>query len=308
MKPRKPVLPGQLSDTDLRLLRIYRKVVECGGFSAAEVELNISRAAISIAMNDLESRLALRLCQRGRSGFSLTEEGSEVYEATLQLLAAIEGFRTRVNGLHAQLKGELNIGITDNLVTMPKMHITNALNALKQRGDIRINIRMIPPTEIELGVLDGRLHTGVIPALKTLPGLHYRRLYDEESLLYCSHQHALFERAEITPDDLAACDAVLPAYAQTPQVKTLHEPLKAAASATDREGIAFLILTGQYIGFLPTHYAERWIRDGLMRALSPLEHRYITQYSAITRKGAPSNLVLESYLEELDQRIEADAA
>ncbi len=308
MKSRKPVLPGQLSDTDLRLLRIYRKVVECGGFSAAEVELNISRAAISIAMNDFESRLALRLCKRGRSGFALTEEGREVYEASLQLLAAIEGFRTRVNGLHAQLKGELNIGITDNLVTMPQMHITNALNALRRRGDIRINIRMIPPTDIELGVLDGRLHTGVIPALKTLPGLHYRLLYDEESMLYCSHQHALFGRAEISADELAACDAVLPAYAQTPQIKTLHEPFKDAASATDREGIAFLILTGQYIGFLPTHYAERWIREGLMCALNPAEYGYITQYSAITRKGAPSNLVLESYLEELDQRVAADAA
>ncbi len=308
MKSRKPVLPGQLSDTDLRLLRIYRKVVECGGFSAAEVELNISRAAISIAMNDLESRLALRLCQRGRSGFALTEEGAEVYEATLQLLAAIEGFRTRVNSLHAQLKGELNIGITDNLVTMPQMHITNALNALKQRGDIRINIRMIPPTEIELGVLDGRLHTGVIPALKTLPGLHYRRLYEEESLLYCSHQHALFDAASISAQQLATCDAVLPAYAQTAQVKTLHEPLKAAASATDREGVAFLILTGQYIGFLPTHYAERWIGEGLLRTLSPEQYRYITQYSAITRKGAPSNLVLESYLEELDLLIQAESA
>lgn len=125
---------GQLGDTDLRLLRIYRKVVECGGFSAAEVALGISRAAISMAMNDLETRLGLRLCQRGRSGFAMTDEGTEVYESTLQLLAAVEGFRTRVNGLHAQLKGELNIGITDNLVTMPQMHITDALH-LPGQGD-----------------------------------------------------------------------------------------------------------------------------------------------------------------------------
>jgi hypothetical protein len=45
-----------------------------------------------------------------------------------------------------------------------------------------------------------------------------------------------------------------------------------------------------------------------MRALNPTQYRYITQYSAITRKGAPSNLVLESYLEELDQLIQAEAA
>lgn len=300
MPTRRQALTGQLSDADLRLLRIYRKVVECGGFSAAEVELNISRAAISMAMNDLETRLGLRLCQRGRGGFSLTDEGAEVYEATLQVLAAVEGFRTRVNSLHAWLKGELNIGITDNLVTMTEMHITNALSALKERGpDVRINIRMIPPSDIELAVLDGRLHTGVVPDIKTLPGLNYLSLYKEESELYCASGHPLFDTAHVEEMQLTSCDAVVPAYAQTPEIKSLHEPLRAAASATDREGIAFLILSGRYIGYLPTHYAERWVRDGKMHSINPKKWHYTTHYSAITRKGAPPNLVLESYLEEL---------
>lgn len=296
---------GQPSDADLRLLRIYRKVVECGGFSAAEVELGISRAAISMAMSDLETRLGLRLCQRGRSGFSMTDEGSEVYEATLQLMASVEGFHTRVNGLHARLKGELNIGITDNLVTMPEMHITHALSALKERGpDVCINIRMIPPSDIELGVLDGRLHTGVVPALKTLPGLNYLLLYQETSQLYCASGHPLFNIDEVAEELLSSHDAVIPAYAQTPEIKTLHEPLKAAASATDREGIAFLILSGRYLGYLPTHYAERWVLDGQMCALNPDKYNYLTHYCAITGKGAPPNLVLESYLEELEELIQ----
>ncbi|MCG6656913.1 LysR family transcriptional regulator [Halomonas campisalis] len=295
---------GQVGDADLRLLRIYRKVVECGGFSAAQVELGISRAAISMAMNDLETRLGLRLCQRGRSGFSLTDEGAEVYESTLRLLAAVEGFRTRVNGLHAQLKGELNIGITDNLVTMPEMHITHALSALKERGpEVRINIRMIPPSDIELAVLDGRLHTGVVPDLRVLPGLNYLSLYEEESRLYCSDEHPLFAAAEVDEAALASHAAVVPAYAQTPEIKALHESLHAAASASDREGIAFLILSGRYLGYLPTHFAERWIREGRMRALSPERWRYCTHYSAITRKGAPPNLVLESYQEELERLV-----
>jgi DNA-binding transcriptional LysR family regulator len=306
MSRRKEALSAQPGDADLRLLKIYRKVVECGGFSAAEVELNISRAAISMAMNDLETRLGLRLCQRGRSGFALTDDGAEVYQATLQLLAAVEGFRTRVNGLHAWLKGELNIGITDNLVTMPQMHITNSLSALKERGpEVRINIRMIPPNEIELAVLDGRLHTGVIPALKSLPGLHYRPLYAETSQLYCASGHPLFEVDEVTEQHLGECDAVVPAYAQTPEIKALHETLRASASATDREGIAFLVLSDRYIGYLPTHYAERWVASGRMRALNPERWHYLTHYSAITRKGAPPNPVLETYLEELDRRAAA---
>lgn len=301
MKRRNTAISGQLGDTDLRLLRIYRTVVECGGFSAAEVEANISRAAISMAMSDLETRLSLRLCQRGRSGFSLTDEGAEVYQATLQLLASVEGFRTRVNSLHARLKGELNIGITDNLVTIPEMHITNALSQLKKRGpEVKINIRMIPPSDIELGVLDGRLHTGVVPTLRTLPGLQYRPLYEEVSHLYCGVGHPLFEKGPESLDKLSEFDAVMPAYAQAPEVKAQLEPLNGLASSTDREGIAFLILSGSYIGYLPTHYAQIWVRDGKMRALMPDTCQYLTRYSAITRKGAPPNLVLESYLEELD--------
>ncbi|MDN3683724.1 LysR family transcriptional regulator [Vibrio sinaloensis] len=61
-------------------------------FSAAETELNISRSTISIHISNLESRLNLILCRRGRSGFALTEEGVVVYEATVKLLGELEDF------------------------------------------------------------------------------------------------------------------------------------------------------------------------------------------------------------------------
>ncbi|KZN15041.1 LysR family transcriptional regulator [Marinomonas sp. TW1] len=295
---------SQISDADLRILRIYKTVVECGGFSAAEVTLNISRAAISIAISDLETRLGFRLCQRGRSGFSLTNEGSQVYEYTLQLLSSIEDFRTHINALHQHLKGELNIGITDNLVTLPHTRITHSLAGLKDKGpQVTVNIRMIPPTDVERGVLDGGLHIGIVPDLKILSGLEYHHLYEEESKLYCSNTHPLFEMDDrkISKAKLKNYDAVLPAYAQTPEIKAQHQPLQASATATDREGIAFLILTGRYIGFLPDHVAAHWERDGRMRAILPDECRYLTQFSAITRKGARTNLVLETFLEELEK-------
>ena len=270
MSQRRITLMGQLGDVDLRLLRIFRKVVECGGFSSAEVELNISRAAISMAMSDLETRLSMRLCQRGRSGFRLTSEGHDVYEATMQLLAAMEDFRTRANSLHSPLTGELNIGITDNLVTLPDMQVTEALRALKARGDnVHINIRMAPPNDIEMAVLGGSLHAGVVPELKRVPGLDYLALYEERSALYCSDRHPLFACEAPSVDQIAGHDAVVPSYAQTPEIKRVHEALKPMASATDREGVAFLVLTGSYIGFLPTHYAQRWSDHGRMRRLVP---------------------------------------
>ena len=82
--PRAPL--GQLSDMDLRLLRVFRSVVECGGMAAAGLELNIGVSTVSRHIKDLEIRLGLTLCRRGRAGFALSDEGQQIYAETLRLL------------------------------------------------------------------------------------------------------------------------------------------------------------------------------------------------------------------------------
>ncbi|MCY1268054.1 pca operon transcription factor PcaQ [compost metagenome] len=302
-KSRTPGL-GQVSDFEIRLLRIFKTIVECGSFSAAESTLGISRSAISLHMGDLEKRLGMRLCQRGRAGFALTDEGREVYRATQSLLAALEGFRAEVNDLHRHLRGELNIGIINNLVTLPQMRITNALRALKESGPgVRINIGMTTPSEIELGVLDGHLHVGVVPLISPLSGLEYSPLYDERSLLFCSREHPLFARddGEIEVQEIRASDAVAPSYRLPADAQERHQELNSSAGASDREGMAFLILTGSYIGYLPDHYAADWVAQGRMRALQPQRFHYDIPLTVVTRKGRRPNLVLERFIEALAQ-------
>ncbi|UTW09354.1 LysR family transcriptional regulator [Pseudomonas benzenivorans] len=302
MTTRRPDPLAQVSDFEIRLLKLFRSVVECGGFSAAESVLGIGRSAISQQMSDLEQRLGLRLCQRGRAGFALTEEGREVYQSTQQLLAALESFRTEVNGLHQNLRGELNIGLTDNLVTVPHMRITNALARLKERGpDVRIHIRMTPPSEVEQGVLDGRLHIGVVPQAGALSGLDYQSLYDERSLLYCAVGHPLFyvDDQQLADERLDTQDAIAPTFRLPPEIQQHYQRLNCTASASDREGMAFLILTGRYIGYLPDHYASAWVQQGRLRALKAGSRYYDLSLASVTRKGRRPHLVLESFLEAL---------
>jgi len=304
MAKNKNLLPRQLGDAHIRLLRIYKVVIESGGFAAAEVDLNISRPAISLAISELESLLNMKLCHRGRSGFSVTEQGEQVYQSALQLLGSIENFRAEMNAINTDLVGEFNIGITDNLVTIEQMRITRALSALKHRApDVVINIRMIPPNDIESAVLNGQLHIGVVPELRTLPGLSYLPLYKELSQLYCSEQHPLFKQDlhRISDGALAQYDAVVPSYPQETAIKQQQKKLNATATSTDREGIAFLILTGRFIGFLPTHFAKRWLAQDKMRAIEAHKRNFHTNFSVITSKGARSHLILDAYLEELQK-------
>jgi DNA-binding transcriptional LysR family regulator len=118
-QPRARALLGQLSDMDLRLLQVFKAVVECGGMAAAELELNIGISTVSRHVKDLETRLGLVLCRRGRAGFALTAEGQRVYDETLRLLAAVDGFRASVHDIHARMGGKLAIALFDKTASNP---------------------------------------------------------------------------------------------------------------------------------------------------------------------------------------------
>ncbi|MFT7423193.1 MAG: DNA-binding transcriptional LysR family regulator, partial [Psychromonas sp.] len=109
------IIPKPLAEYDLRLLRIFVSVVEHGGFSAAESALGITRSTISIHMSNLEERMKLKLCLRGRGGFSLTEDGQTIYRAVINLFDSLNDFSRLVGTLSKELNGELVILCDDQL-------------------------------------------------------------------------------------------------------------------------------------------------------------------------------------------------
>ncbi len=151
-------------------------------------------------------------------------------------------------------------------------------------------------------MLDGRLHIGVVPQSGALSGLDYQALYDERSLLYCAVGHPLFyvDDRQLEDQRLDAQDAVAPTFRLPPEVQSHYQALNCTASASDREGMAFLILTGRYIGYLPDHYAAAWVQQGRLRTLKADSRFYDLSLAAVTRKGHRPHLVLESFLEALE--------
>ncbi len=63
---------------NLSHLKQFLTVVEFGSFSEAALEQNVSQAAISYAIAELEKELGARLFDRGRFGARVTEIGEKV--------------------------------------------------------------------------------------------------------------------------------------------------------------------------------------------------------------------------------------
>ena len=293
---------ARLSDIDIRLLRLFDTVVQCSGFSAAEVDLNIGRSTISTHMAELEARLGVRLCRRGRAGFSLTGEGRLVHEACQTLFAALEDFRAEVGAMRNRLVGEINIGVIDNTVTDPNARLGETIARFRERGaDVHITLQVISPTEIEHGVLEGRLHLGIGPVFHPLAGLGHETLYEERQCVYCGRGHPLFARApdRVTEDELRAHDSVARGYIGGPQGPRDTVPLSAAATAYHMEGVAIMVLSGRFIGYLPSHYARQWVAEDKLRPLLPERTTSLTPFRLIIRKRGQRTLAVRSFLDEL---------
>jgi len=296
----KRAILGQLNDVDIRRLRVFRVVTEAGGISAAELELNIGRSTISTHIKDLEIRLGVTLCQRGRSGFSLTEEGHHVYKATMRLLGSLDEFRAEVGDVHKRLTGQINLALFDKIVSNPEAHIADALKqfeSLAPEVDLTINVESL--NEIERGVMDGRFQLGIIPGHRASPSLNYISLFNEQMYLYCGSEHSLFKSPDnqIQKEDVLACKYAGLGYHSPNMEVGRRLGMKRSVTVYDQEAIAHLLLSGCYIGYLPDHYAKPFVEQGLIRAIGTDTFNYECEFFAIFRSSPKPSRLLQTFID-----------
>jgi DNA-binding transcriptional LysR family regulator len=302
---------SKLATIDIKLLRVFLAIVEAGGFAAAQAQLNLSPSRISTLLADLEARLGMRLCQRGRVGFRLTDKGRAIHEASLQLFGALDQFRARAGALRGRLVGELQIGVVDNTLTNPACRLAAAIGRFKARAsDVHVTLHVLAPTELEQAVLDQRLPAAIGAFHHHVAGLSYAPLFVEEQTLYCGSGHPFFRRADesIALADIAGVDFVDRGYGGGVKARRPGADFRATATANNMEAAATLILSGRYIGYLPTHCAAPWVERRLMRSLLPARLAYQSLFESITRKGVERTPALQVFLEDLKAAHGAVAA
>lgn len=293
-------LLGSPGDVDIRLLRVFRAVVECGGMAAAELELNVGRSTISRQVKELESRLGLTLCHRGPGGFALTAEGQAVYDATLRLAGALDGFRTDVDALHRRLTGTLVLALFDKIVTNEAARLHEALAAFHDAApDVAVEMHVAGINTIERGVLDGRFQVGILPGHRPSAALDYLPLFDEHMELYAGRGHPLFRRRADDGDDerIRRHDYAGLGF-HSPNMEQSHAMrLRRRATAYDQEAVAILIRSGRYLGYLPDHYARGFVAQAWMRPIDNPRFRYDVTFAAIVRHAPKPSRMVQTYLD-----------
>lgn len=290
-----------ISDIEIRLLRVFKAVVESGGFTNAQVALNLSQSTVSNQMSLLESRIGFVLCQRGRAGFKLTSEGEAFYKQTVDLFNAVGQFESGVAEIKGRLSGTLRIGFLDNIITDALCPLKDTLSKFIQQpdNDVQISLKVLSPPALENAVLNNELDVAIGIFPHRIPGLRYEYLYRERDILVAHPDNPL---ASI--DDPRLLSSYLPGASRIVRTFLTDEEFPfndievQEARVSSLEASAILILSSNYIGFLPEHYAQTWLKTGeLVELISNKFHRFSDFHAVIRDQQGSVSSALKVFLD-----------
>lgn len=184
-------------------MQVFVTVVDAGGFTRAAQQMQLPRATVSSAVQQLEAQLGARLLHRTTRRVQLTLDGSGFYERCRQLLADFEEIETLFSQRGANPRGKLRIDVPGPI---GRQVLAPALPDF---------FRRYPDIELELGVTDrpvDLIQEGVDCVIRVgalgESRLVARRIGMMPQGNYASPDYLARHGAPQTPDDLPGHQAV----------------------------------------------------------------------------------------------------
>lgn len=299
-----------IDNVDIRLIRIFMRVVEAGGLSAAQTELNLSLSTISEKIVALEQRLGVTLCKRGRGGFQLTESGRMIYDECQRLTGSLDQFSRKVAGFRSNLGGILSLGLLDNIISDPASPIAAAISRVVEAAPaLQFNMEIRSPGELLRDLVARKLDIAVGSFPRMALGLAYIDLYEETHNFYCGAAHPLFS----VPDESIGIDEVRlhriigRSYWAARDIK-IFAIANPHATVSNMEAEAFLILSGCFLGYLPDHYAAQFVQAGRIRLIRPNLFSYKAKFQVATTEDWKSRPTVKLFVDTISKLMaEQDA-
>jgi len=147
-------------NNDLNQIQIFSQVAHYLSFTKAANALNIEKSTVSNKINQLETRLGIRLFERTTRSVRLTEAGTLYLQHCQQALTALQAGEALMSELNHEVVGKLRVSIPNNLADVimdpvlepflrqnPKASLElvqtdNEVNLHEQHFDVAIQARL----------------------------------------------------------------------------------------------------------------------------------------------------------------------
>lgn len=190
---------------EIQQLRLFLKVVEQGGFTAAARDLGLSQPAISQQIARLESSLGRPLFERQGRRVALTEAGELLRRRAMRIVSLVEDTARLLRDDGET--GKVTVSAIPTVAPYLMPDLLRSFHDRHPRARVEMNeevtetiLRRCGAGEIDVGVL-------ALPASRGY--LQFEPLFDEELLLVTAADHPLTARRRVGLDDLRDLPFVL---------------------------------------------------------------------------------------------------
>ncbi|MCL9783171.1 LysR family transcriptional regulator [Vibrio sp. S4M6] len=184
---------------EVRQLKHFLAVAECGHFTQAAKLLNIAQPALSISIKKFEQQLGVSLFNRAERRAELTQEGHVLLTHAKKILQQIDDAKLAIDELVGLKKGEVRLGAPS---MVGSYFFPEIIMAFKSHYPQLTLILIDAGTQsIREMLLNGELDIGVIIDQDVPDELETDHLLNCEMLAVMGEQHALANRSSITFSD-----------------------------------------------------------------------------------------------------------
>lgn len=210
---------------ELRQLRYFAAVADCGGFSRAAEQLHIAQPAVSAQIRQLERELGVTLLARTTRRVALTQAGELFLSRTRRALDELAGAQRDLAELNAVLRGRVTLGVTSVLGGIDLPALLADFTTRYPGVTLTLRSGLIADLLAALDAADADLVLG--PIHDDLPPRYTAyRLVDEQLVLITPPGHQLSGRPTVSLADVAK-----ETFACLPAGSGLRAILDAAATA-----------------------------------------------------------------------------
>ncbi|MFM0100954.1 LysR substrate-binding domain-containing protein [Paraburkholderia nemoris] len=197
---------------DLRQLRYFVKVVECGNVTRASEALHIAQPAISQQMRNLERDLGMQLLERSVQGVAPTAAGQTLYRHAIELLRQADSTRELLRQDAELPQGRVSVAMPSSTARM--MAIPLARTIRDRYPGIALELLEAPSAELGSLIGSGRVDLAIVVDAVETRGVAAQRLLTEALYLIAWPEFQM-PREPVSIAELARMPLILPSAPNT---------------------------------------------------------------------------------------------
>ena len=298
-------------DLSTDYLKTFVAVSECRSFSLAASRVHKSQGAISTQIAKLEEQARIRLIDRSRRQFRLTEAGELFLVFACETLAKTGEIKRIFEELNSGIKGEVRIGATRSVGVYVLPGIISSVAREFPALKLSLFTQSRAPTYEQLK--KGELDLAVVLSDSTPGGLVTKPLRSEPLCFVVSPRHPLAGRRAVSLAELSATPFAL-CIKGNEFSDMVDDILEAQGIVRPTNGHMISSLQGRKeaaragvgVAVLPTFAVRHELRDGSLKTLSVkgvrLDQTYLMLVEPPRKSKKPSvdliKTVLEKHLEK----------